>query len=216
MSKDPALTTPAFRTTGLLALTLAALATAAAPALAQTATPAAPAAAKPKPRPEARRPAAPKPPPPPAPLVLEPAQGEQLAAAAMIHYGDYACEFQQSISVGLTPGSDGYVDLKFGPRTYTMKPVLSTTGALRLEDMRGEALLVQIAFKSMLMDTKNGRRMLDDCVHPKQIEAKAGYEAVASKEGIGISTTPAPAAAPVTTATGASPPPSTVPADAAK
>ena len=42
-----------------------------------------------------------------------------------------------------------------------MKPVLSSTGAVRLEDTQGRALLVQIAQKSMLMDVKAGRRLVD-------------------------------------------------------
>jgi len=49
-----------------------------------------------------------------------------------------------------------------------MKPVLSSTGALRLEDVKGVGLLIQIANKSMLMDTKAGKRLVDDCVHEKQ------------------------------------------------
>ena len=35
-----------------------------------------------------------------------------------------------------------------------MKPVLSSTGAIRLEDVRGETLMVQIASKSMLLNVK--------------------------------------------------------------
>ena len=37
-----------------------------------------------------------------------------------------------------------------------MKPVLSSTGALRLEDVKGRVLMLQIANKSMLMDTQAG------------------------------------------------------------
>jgi hypothetical protein len=54
-----------------------------------------------------------------------------------------------------------------------MKPVSSSTGALRLEDVKGVALLLQIANKSMLMDTKVGQRLVDGCVHEKQRAAAA-------------------------------------------
>ncbi|MDP3226285.1 MAG: hypothetical protein Q8M96_24405, partial [Rubrivivax sp.] len=86
-----------------------------------------------------------------APLVLPPAAGEQLAAAALILFGDYACEHGKSLRVSLNPKFDGYVDLLFDKQLFTLKPVLSHTGALRLEDVRGRLLLVQIAIKSMVM-----------------------------------------------------------------
>ena len=69
-----------------------------------------------------------------------------------------------------------------------MKPVLSSTGAIRLEDVRGETLMVQIASKSMLLNVKTAQRIVDDCVSPKQREliaeakaAKAAAEAAPVK-----------------------------------
>ena len=46
----------------------------------------------------------------------------------------------------------------------------ASTGAIRLEDVRGEALMVQIASKSMLLNVKTGHRIVDACVSPKQRE----------------------------------------------
>ena len=42
------------------------------------------------------------------------------------------------------------------------------TGALRLEDVKGQTLLLQIANKSMLMDQKRGQRLADECMSPEQ------------------------------------------------
>ncbi len=123
------------------------------------------------------------PPPVPAEIDLPPAEGEQNAAAAMAHYGDYQCEFSQKLVVSMNPKHDGYLDVRFGNRLYTMKPVLSSTGALRLEDVRGQMLVVQIATKSMMMDTKAGKRVVDDCKHENQVAAAAS---MAAAPGIGI------------------------------
>jgi hypothetical protein len=128
---------------------------------AQTTAPAAKPAAKAAAKPAARAPA-------PAEAPLARAEGEQLAAAAMTHFGDYACEFSQTINITNTPKFDGYVDVRFKAQTWTMKPVLSSTGALRLEDVKGRMLMLQIANKSMLMDTKLGQRVVDECVHENQ------------------------------------------------
>ena len=104
---------------------------------------------------------------------LPTAEGEQLAAAAMTHFGDYQCEQSKSVQVAMNPKFEGYIDVLFGKQRWTMRPVLSSTGALRLEDVKGQTLMLQIAHKSMLMDVKVGRRLVDECVHEKQAQAKA-------------------------------------------
>jgi hypothetical protein len=76
----------------------------------------------------------------------------------------------------MNPKHEGYVDVTFGKNVYTMKPVLSSTGAVRLEDVRGKTLMLQIAYKSMLMDTQAGRRLVDECVSQKQLAAKKAAE----------------------------------------
>ena len=121
-----------------------------------------------------------------APLVLPLAASEQLAAAALILFGDYACEFDKSLRVSLNPKLDGYVDLVFDKQLFTLKPVLSHTGALRLEDVRGRLLLVQIPVKSMVMDVKIGRRLVDDCTHETQFENRRKLAAAPALPGLGI------------------------------
>ena len=138
---------------------------------------------------------APKPAPrraaPPAAAPLPPAPGEQMAAAAMAHFGVYDCEFNEKVSVDMNKKFDGYLDVKHRTRVWTMKPVLSHTGALRLEDVKGRMLMLQIADKSMLMDTQVGQRVVDNCVHEKQREAMANRK----DDGESIGIDPAKAAA---------------------
>jgi hypothetical protein len=149
--------------------------------------------------------------PAPPPLVLPPAGGEQFAAAALTYFGDYACEFNQSLQISLNPRFDGYVDVRFGKQLHTMKPTLSSTGAIRLEDVRGRLLLVQIAQKSMLLDVKAGHRLVDDCVHEKQAENRNTIAAAPPQPGLGIApvvaTDTAPAAASEASASAPAPAP---------
>jgi hypothetical protein len=102
--------------------------------------------------------------------ILAPASPEQADAAQRVYYGVYDCEFKQTIDISESKKNPSYVDVKHGSRDYLMKPVLSSTGAVRLEDVRGEALMVQIASKSMLLNVKTAQRIVDDCVSPKQRE----------------------------------------------
>lgn len=132
----------------------------------------------------------------PAAAPLSPASTEQIAAASLALYGDYACEFKQTISVAPDAKNEGYADVKFGKHSYVMKPVLSSTGALRFEDVQGETLLLQIRYKSMLMDVKQGHRLVDECVHEKQLAAKKADEAViAAAQAASAAAQPAASAA---------------------
>jgi hypothetical protein len=125
--------------------------------------------------------------PKPVPEVPLPAStGEQNAAAALALFGDYACEFNQTVKVSMNPKYEGYIDVQFGKKAWTMKPVLSSTGALRLEDVKGQTLMLQIAHKSMLMDVKVGQRLVDECQHEKQAEAKRAYQAQSNGGGAGL------------------------------
>ena len=104
---------------------------------------------------------------------LPEATAEQLQAAERVLTGGYECEFGKRVSVDPHDTTKGYFRLKLGKQSWIMKPVLSNTGAVRLEDVKGAALLIQILTKSMLMDPKKGQRMVDGCVHAVQRAAEA-------------------------------------------
>jgi membrane-bound inhibitor of C-type lysozyme len=107
------------------------------------------------------------------PLMLAAADEVQMQAADRVLLGRYECEFGRHISVERSTANPGYVNLSLDRQTWVMKPVLSATGATRLEDVRGQALLVQILTKSMVLNTKTGKRLVDACVHEVQRKAEA-------------------------------------------
>lgn len=144
-------------------------------ATAQTAAPAKPAA---KPAAKATKPAKAA---PAAAVEPGPASAEQMAAAERVHYGTYDCEFGKTAEVSTLPKYPGYAEVKSGKQSWLMKPVASSTGAIRLEDMKGQFLVIQIANKSMLFDSKSGQRVLDGCVNEKQKESAAAVAAAANK-----------------------------------
>jgi hypothetical protein len=99
---------------------------------------------------------------------LRPSSEGQRRAAALVYYGKYVCDRGQVMTISRSRQS-GYVDLRAGRRQATLAPVLSSTGAVRLEQVhRGALLVVQIPSKSMLLDQHAGKRLLDDCLHAAQ------------------------------------------------
>ena len=109
--------------------------------------------------------------PAPVQVVISAADIDQMKAANLVYYGRYDCEFNDKITIAQSATYPAYVDVTEKKNKWLMKPVLSTTGAIRLEDVGGETLMVQIATKSMLLNVKTGHRLVDDCVSPKQREA---------------------------------------------
>lgn len=93
---------------------------------------------------------------------------EQLALANRIALGKMPCELSAFVHVKPDPSGSGRFILETGKRKFHMVPVVSLTGALRLEDQTAGAVWIQLGNKSMLMDQKAGRRLADACVSADQ------------------------------------------------
>jgi hypothetical protein len=110
------------------------------------------------------------------------ADEEQRQAAALVHYGKYICDEKFEVFVEPNPVFAGYVDVRYKRDVWVMKPVASRSGAVRLEDTRGAVLLVQIPFKSMLLNTRTGQRIVDACQHEAQRSAEKEAKTGASSQ----------------------------------
>lgn len=121
-----------------------------------------------------------------APAPLPAADAEQLLAAAQVLLGQLDCELGQVLQLSRTPGHDGYIDGEVLRRKATFKPIRSTTGALRLEQVRdGDLLLIQIPSKTILMDVKAGKRLIDNCQQADQ-RKEAASAATGATDPLGI------------------------------
>ena len=140
------------------------------------------------------------------------ANAEQIDAAKQVYYGAYDCEFKQSVRITEDPTHLAYVRVTHGKASYLMKPVISSTGAVRLEDVRDQTLMVQISSKSMLLNVRTGQRVVDECITPRQrelIEAARAAKAEAALSAAAAASmaapTPTPAPTPAATPAAATP-----------
>ena len=91
-----------------------------------------------------------------------------LAVAKKVHVGHIACEFGAAVQI--TPAKrEGFFTVQVKNMRYTMHPVESRTGAIRLEDPVRGAMWLQLGNKSMLMSQKLGLRLADECMSGEQI-----------------------------------------------
>jgi hypothetical protein len=102
-------------------------------------------------------------------LTETPLAPQEMSIAERVHVGHLPCELGASVQMTADTNTPGYFNLQGKGYKYRMKPVTTTTGAIRLEDEKAGAVWLQLANKSMLMDQKNGRRLADECAHPDQV-----------------------------------------------
>ncbi len=108
--------------------------------------------------------------------VVMPLSAEQLAAAKSVHVGKLPCDLGVHVSVAANDKQQGGFIVESGKQRYLMEPVVTTTGAIRLEDRKAEAVWLQLANKSMLMDQKKGVRLADGCANTEQMVAARALE----------------------------------------
>ena len=92
----------------------------------------------------------------------------QLAAADRVFVGTASCDTNQQVTVAAVPGQPGHFVLTHQKTVARLVTQETTSGAVRLEDAKSGLLWIQIPAKSMLMNTKLGRRVVDSCITPEQ------------------------------------------------
>lgn len=115
--------------------------------------------------------------------VANPAAGfseAQLQMANQVQTGRADCEFKQFVMVERIHPEGGSFRVKYQSVTYTMVPEETSTGAVRLYDKKTGVVWLQIPVKSMLMNSRAGRRMIDACTQPAQRIAQAEADAAAA------------------------------------
>ncbi len=93
----------------------------------------------------------------------------ELAIAERVHVGRMPCELGAFVTVTADPATPGHFHVEGKGFRYHMSPVATSTGTVRLEDVKGGAVWLQIANKSMLMNQRLGQRLADECMSPEQV-----------------------------------------------
>ncbi len=92
-----------------------------------------------------------------------PQSDEIKALAEKFNGGMFQCEFNETLTIAPNKEHPGYLTLRHKKITANMLPVPTNTGALRLESKTAGLVWLQLPTKSMLMNSKIGQRLADDC-----------------------------------------------------
>lgn len=101
---------------------------------------------------------------------------QQLALASQVALGRVACEGKSAVQVAEFAQQPGKFVLTLGGQSFRMAPVVSDSGAIRLEDSVRGVVWLQLANKSMLLDQQQGRRLADGCMNDAQTQVAREME----------------------------------------
>lgn len=103
----------------------------------------------------------------------------QLGIAARVLTGHAECELNRSVEVQPLAEKAGYFQVRFNNVSYVMVPEETTTGAVKLIEKRTGVIWLQIPTKSMLLNSREGHRLVDACTLAEQRAALSAVAAAA-------------------------------------
>jgi hypothetical protein len=101
---------------------------------------------------------------------------EHLNVAKDVVTGRFPCELAAHVVVTANPHSEGRFILELGRDKHFLEPVLTSTGAVRLEDVKTGVTWLQLANKSMLLNQQLGKRLADACMNDDQTKVAREME----------------------------------------
>ena len=77
--------------------------------------------------------------------------------------GLYKCELNRQVAVTEVAPDSSTATIQWGKRGYVLRAVPARTGALRYEDVDSGLMWLVVVGKSMLLDTKHGKQLANEC-----------------------------------------------------
>lgn len=98
----------------------------------------------------------------------EPDEAEpDTAGAATV---DYRCELGDQVTIYTNDSDPDHIALRWKKRLHRLARVDTSTGAQRFENQRYGLVWIGIPAKGMLLDSKQGRQLANECKSPEQLK----------------------------------------------
>ena len=99
----------------------------------------------------------------PKPVVKAPPPAPAPRSMLTMKTGTYQCELNRKVTVKQVSSDQMLAVLNWDRRDYAMRAVQTSTGALRYEDKASGLTWITVVGKSMLLDTRKGRQLANEC-----------------------------------------------------
>jgi hypothetical protein len=84
----------------------------------------------------------------------------------------YDCELGNKVTIYHAPEDDQKIAIHWKKHTHEMTRVGTSTGANRFENTKEGLVWIGIPAKSMLLDSKKGQQLANECKHAEQLAPK--------------------------------------------
>lgn len=84
---------------------------------------------------------------------------------------NFNCDLGDRITVYEKAGDNDNIKLRWNKRVHELKRVSTSTGAHRFENKDTGLVWIHIPAKAMLLDSKKGQQLANECRNPKQLMA---------------------------------------------
>ncbi len=82
---------------------------------------------------------------------------------------EYNCDHGNKVTFYEQPGDDAFVALRWNKQLLRMRRIATTTGAIRFESKRHGLVWIGIPSKSLLLDSKKGQQLANECKNLQQV-----------------------------------------------
>lgn len=93
---------------------------------------------------------------------------------------EYDCEFGRKLVIYREADDDQHIALRWQKQILRLSRVQTTTGANRFENRKKGWVWIDIPTKGMLLDSKKGRQLANECRNPEQQQMAPGQETPAT------------------------------------
>jgi membrane-bound inhibitor of C-type lysozyme len=76
---------------------------------------------------------------------------------------EYHCEMKDTLTIYTNNDDNNHIALRWKNRIYRMHRVVTTTGATRFENTNAGIVWIGIPAKGMLLDSRHGQQLTNDC-----------------------------------------------------
>ena len=84
----------------------------------------------------------------------------------------FNCELGNKLTIYSNAADDQQIALHWDKRMHRMQRVTTTTGAHRFENAKNGLVWIGIPAKGMLLDSKKGKQLANECKNPEQAAQK--------------------------------------------
>ncbi|MBP0596607.1 hypothetical protein J8I26_00680 [Herbaspirillum sp. LeCh32-8] len=97
------------------------------------------------------------------PQIFQSPAATQPTWATQLVTGSFSCELGNKVALRMDGRVTDGVTMEWKGKSYMMNPVSTSTGAVRLENKSEGLVWIQIPSKSMLLNSKIGQQLANDC-----------------------------------------------------